>query len=196
MPARLMLVCGSTRDESTNLAALRALAAVERPGVVFDLYQELAALPGFVPWRPAPLPVIGLLARITRCDAVVFSTPEYAGGLPGTLKNLLDWTVAGGELYAKPVCWLDVANPGRGSGARAQLAQVLGYVGAQILPDACVAVPVRRSEGLVSVDPAAGPVLRAVVDVLLEAVDDRLERRPSALGPPVAQTVDGGVRRS
>jgi NAD(P)H-dependent FMN reductase len=85
-----------------------------------------------------------LLARIAASDAILFSTPEYAGGLPGTLKNLLDWTVGGGQLYGKPVAWLDVANPGRGGGARGQLRTVLGYVGSRVLEHACRHVALAR----------------------------------------------------
>ena len=80
-----------------------------------ELYQGLSSLPVFVPdLAPVPLEVVDLLARISDADAVLFATPEYAGGLPGALKNLLDWTVGGGQLYDKLVAWLDVANPGRG----------------------------------------------------------------------------------
>ena len=59
----------------------------------------------------------GLRRQLADADAVLFCTPEYAGTLPGSLKNLLDWTVGGGELYGKPVAWINVANPGRGDGA-------------------------------------------------------------------------------
>jgi NAD(P)H-dependent FMN reductase len=175
-----MLICGSTRAGSSNLAALQAVAQLRHPGVAPDLYAGLTTLPPFVPGRPPDLPVLGLLARIVRSDAVVFSTPECAGGLPGTLKNLLDWTVGGGELYGKPVAWLDVANPGRGEGARGQLASVLRYVGAHLVPDACLHLPMLPAAGSAVVDPSGLPALRAAVQALLRVVDARLEQRPSA----------------
>jgi chromate reductase len=138
---RILLVTGSTRPGSSNSRALRLLNESEWAGVETDLYDGLLEIPPFVPSDdPAPSTVRDLLARIATADAVLFSTPEYAGGLPGTLKNLLDWTVGGGQLYEKPVAWLDVANPGRGAGARAQLRTVLGYVGARVLEAACVHV--------------------------------------------------------
>lgn len=96
---RIMLISGSTRPGSTNTLALR----------------KLHESPGFVPGQRPPPAVQDMLSRIDAADAAVFSTPEYAGGLPGTLKNLLDWTVGGGQLYGKPVAWLDVANQGRPS---------------------------------------------------------------------------------
>jgi chromate reductase, NAD(P)H dehydrogenase (quinone) len=75
----------------------------------------------------------------------LFCTPEYAGTLPGSFKNLLDWTVGGGQLYGKPTAWINVAAPGRGDGAQDALASVLGYVGAVIVETACRRVPVDRA---------------------------------------------------
>ena len=88
-------------------------------------------------------PVVGALrAEIAAVHAVLFSTPEYAGALPGCFKNLLDWTVGSADLYEKPTAYLNVAAPGRGDGAVATLIAVLGYVGARVEPDACVRLPV------------------------------------------------------
>jgi len=67
----------------------------------------------FVP-DEAPDPVVlDLLERITGADVVVFSTPEYAGGLTRDVEESLDWTSAAAGCNGKPVAWLDVANPGR-----------------------------------------------------------------------------------
>ena len=50
-----------------------------------------------------------LRQEIAAADAVLFCTPEYAGTLPGSFKNLLDWTVGGGEIYGKPAVWINPA---------------------------------------------------------------------------------------
>jgi NAD(P)H-dependent FMN reductase len=153
-----MLVSGSTRGASTNTAALRTARALAPDGVRADLYEGLADLPAFNPdadadagadgrdaHAPAPHPAVTeLRARLTAADAVLFCTPEYAGALPGSFKNLLDWTVGGGELYGKPAAWISVAAAGRGTGAHAELATVLGYVSAEVLSSACVSLPVAR----------------------------------------------------
>ena len=117
---RLLLVTGSTRSASTNTAALRAAVELLTPDVDAVLHDGLAELPAFDPDRdrdPLPAPVARLRDEIGRAGGVVFCTPEYAGTLPGSLKNLLDWTVGGGELYGKPAAWINVAAPGRGTGA-------------------------------------------------------------------------------
>jgi chromate reductase, NAD(P)H dehydrogenase (quinone) len=149
MPAqtRILLISGSTRGGSSNTAALRTIGSVAPAGVTAELYGGLAELPAFNPdddGADLPGPVAGLRAQISAADAVVFCTPEYAGTLPGSFKNLLDWTVGGGELYGKPVAWINVANQGRGDGAQATLLTVLGYVGATIIESACRRLPVAR----------------------------------------------------
>jgi chromate reductase len=145
---RVLLVSGSTRSGSANTAALVTAAALAPPGVTTALYQGLAGLPAFNPDHDGDLPpdpVAELRREIEGADAVLFCTPEYAGTLPGSLKNLLDWTVGGGQLYGKPVAWLNVAAANRGLGAQQTLASVLGYVGAVIVEPACRHIPVDRS---------------------------------------------------
>jgi chromate reductase, NAD(P)H dehydrogenase (quinone) len=145
---RVLLISGSTRAGSANTAALATAAALAPPGVTTVLYQGLAGLPAFNPDHDGdllPAPVAELRREIGEADAVLFCTPEYAGTLPGSLKNLLDWTVGGGELYGKPVAWLNVAAANRGLGAQQALASVLGYVGAVTAEAACRHIPVDRS---------------------------------------------------
>jgi NAD(P)H-dependent FMN reductase len=144
---RLLLLSGSTRGASTNTAALRTAVAVAPAGVTTTLYDGLADLPAFNPDdEQGPVhPAVDRLRRaLVEADAVLFCTPEYAGSLPGSFKNLLDWTVGGGELYGKPVAWVNVAAEGRGRGAEDALGVVLGYVGAEVIESACVRLPVAR----------------------------------------------------
>jgi chromate reductase len=145
---KVLLISGSTRDGSANTAALVTAAALAPGGVTTALYRGLGILPAFNPDQDGdrlPEPVAELLREIKRADAVLFCTPEYAGTLPGSLKNLLDWTVGGGELYEKPAAWVNVAAANRGQGAQATLATVLGYVGAVVIESACRHIPVDRS---------------------------------------------------
>ncbi|ONH31377.1 NADPH-dependent FMN reductase [Pseudofrankia asymbiotica] len=168
---RVLLISGSTRDGSTNTAALRTALAAAPDGVTADLYDGLARLPAFVPGDGEPVhpAVAELRRRIDAADAVLFCTPEYAGSLPGSLKNLLDWTVGGGELYGKPVAWINVAAEGRGGGADATLATVLGYVGAVVATPGPVRIPVARdavgSDGLVG-DERVRAALGGVLDLV------------------------------
>ena len=65
------------------------------------------------PVHPA---VADLRRHIAEADAILICTPEYAGALPGSLKNLLEWTVGDGGTYRKPVAWINVSGPAAPSG--------------------------------------------------------------------------------
>lgn len=145
---KVLLISGSTRGGSSNTAALVTAGALAPPGVTAVLYQGLAALPAFNPdhdGETVPEPVAELRREIREADALLFCAPEYAGTLPGSFKNLLDWTVGGGEIYEKPVAWVNAAAGNRGHGAQETLKTVLGYVGASVIGPACRHLPVDRS---------------------------------------------------
>lgn len=123
------------------------MAALVPPEIRTRRYDGLAELPAFVPQTAGVHPaVVELREQLAAADAVLFCTPEYAGTLPGSLKNLLDWTVGTGDLYEKPVAWLSVAAAGRGDGATATLASVLGYVGAEVDETICPRLPLSSTD--------------------------------------------------
>jgi NAD(P)H-dependent FMN reductase len=178
-PVRVLLVTGSTRAGSGNTAALATMAASVPDGVTAVVYDGLARLPAFNPdddGDRVPREVAGLREEITAADAVLFCTPEYAGTLPGSFKNLLDWTVGGGQLYGKPAAWINVAAQGRGQGAQDALASVLGYVGAVIVEPACRRIAVDRAvvgpDGMIS-DPRFRAEASEVWDALLDFLAGR-----------------------
>ena len=171
---RTLLITGSTRRGSTNSATLRTAAELVPEGVDAVVHEELDALPHFNPdhdHEPLPPTVVALRRAIAEADLVILCTPEYAGTLPGSFKNLLDWTVGGGEIYRKPVTWINVAGAGRGAGADATLRTVLGYVGAAVLPSSGRRLPVGHGtvgpDGTIDDQPLRrelGHVLAALVD--------------------------------
>lgn len=169
----LLLISGSLRGGSTNTAVLRTVATI----VTARLHKGLDTLPHFNPdddtegaeLHPA---VSDLRGSIHSAEAILISTPEYAGGLPGSFKNLLDWTVGGGEIYTKPVAWFNVSSvaaPTGGADAHGSLRKVLTYAGATIIEAACLRMPVGRDavgpDGLI-----ADPELRARMGAALDAL--------------------------
>jgi chromate reductase len=115
-----------------------------------------------------------LRREIAAADAVLFSTPEYAGALPGSFKNLLDWTVSGGEIYRKPVAWLNASSSPTGAAdAHASLAIVMRYLNVEVMDAACVRVPVARghvgADGLV-----ADAAIRAQIADVLQTIASTL----------------------
>ena len=168
---RLLLVSGSLRAASTNSAVVRTAAAVAPPAVHAVVFDGLARLPHFNPdddLTPLHPSVEHLRDAIHEADAVLFCTPEYAGALPGSFKNLLDWTIGDGQpgsIYDKPVAWIN-ASPRRAQGAHDELRTVLGYAHAAIVDRACVDVPIRPdvigSDGLIADTAGRDGIARAV----------------------------------
>lgn len=173
---RVLLISGSLRAGSTNEAVIRA-AEAETAHADTLVYGGMGALPHFNPDHdrdPLPAPVAALREAIDRADALLICTPEYAGTLPGSFKNLLDWTVGGTEISDKPTAWINAAAVGRGGGAEATLRTVLGYTGAAIVEDACLKVPIDRSfvdeHGRLTDEPSRERIAEAL-KVLTAAVD-------------------------
>lgn len=122
-------VSGSLRRQSFNTALLRNVAGLLPVAAEMVIYPELAALPQFNPdldTLAAPSAVAQWRAALRAADAVIFSTPEYAHGVPGALKNALDWVVGSGELVDKPMLLFSASSsPAGGDKASAQLAGTL-----------------------------------------------------------------------
>ena len=136
MTGTVLTLCGSLRADSSNRRLLRAAAALLPDDVSVDHFEGLAALPAFDPGLDdAPGPTVeDFRRRIKDASAVLISTPEYAHGVPGALKNALDWLVGSGELIDKPVAVI-LASTSDGVFARQALVEVLRTMSAKV-PDA------------------------------------------------------------
>ncbi len=124
---KVLAISGSLRATSSNAALIRAAARIAPDGTELELYDGLGTLPHFSPdldVDPLPAAVRELRARIASADALMISSPEYAHGVPGSLKNALDWLVSSLEVIGKPVLLVS-ASPGGARHAHAQLAEVL-----------------------------------------------------------------------
>jgi len=184
---RLLLISGHTDEGSLHTAALNTVARYAPSGITATRYARLRALPAYLPGaQPPPGEVAELRWQVGAADAVLFCTPEYAGSLPGSLKNLLDWLVDTRDLDGKPVAWLSVAPAGQDEGARAMLETVLGLANARILRAACIRIPLSPGtvdgDGIVT-DPrlhtALDDTLRALAQILATPQPTRPAQAPS-----------------
>jgi NAD(P)H-dependent FMN reductase len=117
------------------------MAALAPPEVQVVLYSGLSELPHFNPdidTETPPPAIQNFRAELQSSDAVLISTPEYAHGVPGALKNGLDWLVRSGELYEKPVALVNISP--RSTHAQASLAETLATLTARLVPEAYVTI--------------------------------------------------------
>jgi NAD(P)H-dependent FMN reductase len=173
---KILGVSGSLRANSSNAAILRAVVAVAPAGAAVELYEGVGDLPHFNPdldreGATPPPPIADLRERLAAADAVVICSPEYAHGVPGALKNALDWLVSVVELIGKPVAVISVA-PSGGEHAQAQLVQTLGVMSWRVVGAACARIALGRAQldlrGDVA-DPAVLARLRESVAALVAA---------------------------
>jgi chromate reductase len=100
---KLLGISGSLRKDSANTHLIHALSRLLPEHVSISLFEDLDELPHFNPGKEGNVHVEAFRKAIADSDGVIFCTPEYAFGMPGVLKNALDWTVSSGELNNKPV---------------------------------------------------------------------------------------------
>ena len=165
----LLALSGSLRAASLNTELLKAALPLAPAGVTVTLYTGLENVPPFNPDHdvdPAPPAVARLRRLITASDGLLFCTPEYAHGVPGTLKNALDWLVASGELSQKPFALWN-ASP-RSHHAQASLQETLTTMDALIVPAACADFPLQGHK-LDAHNIAANPVLADAIRSALSA---------------------------
>lgn len=123
---RVLAIPGSTSAKSSNAALLHAARRVAPAGTEM-IFFDTAGLPHFNPEHdvdPLPAEVAAFRGLIGEVDAVAICSPEYAHGMPGALKNALDWLVSAVEPIGKPVL-LICASPTGAPFAHAQLLEVL-----------------------------------------------------------------------
>ena len=170
---RVLTLSGSLRRGSANTAVLEAARRLAPPGVEVMPYGGMGGLPHFNPDVEAaglPPPVAGLRADVGQADALLISSPEYAHGIPGSLKNLLDWLVGSTAFAGKPVALLN-ASP-RAEHAQRQLAEVLGTMAARLVPAVAVPLPGPAPDAAgIAGDAQAAAAIRGALAALLRAAE-------------------------
>ena len=168
----LLTVSGSLRTGSSNTTLLAAAALLAPANVTVSAYSGLAELPAFNPdieQRPdaEPNAVAHWRSALASADAVLISSPEYAHGIPGVLKNALDWVVGSGELVGKRVGLLSASAASQF--VHPQLVEVLTVMSATLVPDATLVLDIPR-RGADAAQLAADPVIARTLTLAIGAL--------------------------
>jgi NAD(P)H-dependent FMN reductase len=141
------------------------------------MFHGLAELPPFNPdldSEGTPEAVTNFRARLRACDAVLISSPEYAHGVPGVLKNALDWIVGSGELVDKPIALINAST--RATRAWASLAETLSVMSARVILDASITIPVQGralDASGIAADTSLATLLRSAIETLADAAREK-----------------------
>jgi chromate reductase, NAD(P)H dehydrogenase (quinone) len=179
---KVLGIAGSLRRDSWNRKVLEAAAELLPRAGELEVWDGLKAVPPYDEdddVQPAPAAVAELRRAIAEADAILFSTPEYNGSIPGQLKNSIDWAsrpFTTSVLRNKPVAVVG-ATPGTFGAvwAQADLRKVLARTGARV---AEVEVPISRvherfdADG--TLDDQVRSQLRDAVEALVEVAQPRV----------------------
>jgi chromate reductase len=167
---KILAISGSLRSQSSNTNVLRAATMLAPEGVSISLYDGLGNLPHFNPDLEGTegLAVLDFRRRLQESHAVLISSPEYAHGVPGVLKNALDWIVGSGELVGKPVALVN-ASP-RSAHAYESLIETITVMSARLVKDACVTLPIWDKTGDASAIASHSSISALLRDALAELI--------------------------
>jgi NAD(P)H-dependent FMN reductase len=171
---RILAISGSLRKVSSNTALLQAAIALSPPKVEMRLYDGLGDLPHFNPdLEPTePFPIQDLRSQVKWSDGLLISSPEYAHGIPGVLKNALDWLVNGEEFVGKPIALFNASQ--RATHTQASLTEIVTTMAGRIVPEASITVSLLGKNldatGILA-NPEIAKELKAAVDVFAIAIE-------------------------
>ncbi|MEO7765965.1 MAG: NAD(P)H-dependent oxidoreductase [Ferruginibacter sp.] len=130
-PITILAISGSLRNTSANTAIVKTIKNMVPWNVEYKIYDGLANIPPFNDPDDVPVLVDEWRNTVAAADVVLFCSPEYAFGVPGTLKNALDWTVGSVVFSGKRVALITAASGG--DKAHASLLNTLTALGTNII---------------------------------------------------------------
>lgn len=175
---RILAISGSLRADSSNKYLLRFIARQAPENIEIVFYEGLGDLPHFSPDLDdanSSAAVSSLRQQLRSADGVLICTPEYAFGVPGSLKNALDWTVSSGELWHKPTAVISASPLATGGEkAHASLLLTLTALAANVPEGGKLTIPAIKKKLTTTgnvVDPETALALKAVLDALVQVIE-------------------------
>ncbi|MEO5564989.1 MAG: NADPH-dependent FMN reductase [Chitinophagaceae bacterium] len=167
---KILAISGSLRAGSSNNTIIKLVAAMAPRHIDFVIYDGLINIPPFDDVDNEPVDKFRQL--IKEADAVFICTPEYAFGVPGALKNALDWTVSSGDFDKKPVALVTASSVG--DKGHASLLHTLTALSANVVPGGTLLISFVRAKlndkGQIT-DKATEEAIRSVLASLINEIE-------------------------
>lgn len=140
---KILAIPGSLRANASSNLILKTIISFVPKDSSIEVYDSVGTLPHFNDPDQVPPEVTAFKEKIRKADAVLICTPEYAFGIPGSLKNALDWTVGSGEFVEKPVALVTASS--QGEKGHAAMLLVLTAISARIIDESTLVIPSVRA---------------------------------------------------
>lgn len=144
---KILAISGSTRASSTNLYLIQAIAQLASDTFTITTFEGLTAIPHFNPDldnENSPQEITDFRNTLRAYDGILICTPEYAMGVPGTLKNAIDWTVSSMEFSHKPVALITASSMGQ-KGHRSLL-ETLNIIESKMTDETQLVIPFAKTK--------------------------------------------------
>jgi chromate reductase, NAD(P)H dehydrogenase (quinone) len=164
---KIIAISGSLRATSLNTAVLDAACRLAPVGVRIEIFDGIGRLPFFnsdLEGEHLPEEVANFRGVVDSADGLLISSPEYARGVAGVMKNALDWLVGSQEFLGKPVALINTSP--RASHALASPTLTLETMSARLVQEASITLPllgtVNAADSIAANDEFAGPLRQAI----------------------------------
>jgi chromate reductase, NAD(P)H dehydrogenase (quinone) len=168
---KIIAIPGSLRANSSSHQILNHFTGLMPSTIELTIFDGVGNLPHFNDPVEIPQAVTDFRDKIKQADAVIICTPEYAFGVPGSLKNALDWTVGTGEFVDKPVALITASS--QGEKGHAALLLILGAISAKVVPETALLISFVRAklnnDGTIK-DPQTANDLKRVATSLINSI--------------------------
>jgi len=170
----ILAICGSTRQHSANLNLIDAIAKLFSGELAIRTFDGLSQIPHFNPDLDndnASGEVTTFRRQLKEADGVLICTPEYAMGVPGTLKNAIDWTVSSMEFSHKPVALITASTLGHKG--HQSLMETLKIIEADIADSSQLVIPHIKTKLKADevIDPETEKQVKEVIYSFIKAIE-------------------------
>ncbi len=173
---KILAIPGSTRQFSTNQSLLHAIEDLFHEQLVMKIFRGLSDIPHFNPdldTETPPAAVADFREQLKEADGILICTPEYAMGVPGSLKNAIDWTVSSMEFSHKPVALITASSSGHK--AHYSLLETLKVIESAFPEESQLLISFVKTKVKDDkiVDPGTLEQVKKVVSSLIKTIDQR-----------------------
>lgn len=172
----ILALSGSLRPTSTNTKLIKEIQRWAPADIEFIIYQHLATLPAFDDSAEEGDAVANWRRQLAEADGVFLCSPEYAFGIPGALKNAIDWTVRTGELVNKPLALVTAAS--NGEKAHAAWLQIFSALSSNIPEGGALLIPFIKTK-LNEKGEITDAATKAAVESVLQALINAIKQPPA-----------------
>jgi chromate reductase len=172
---KLLAISGSLRAASLNTSVLDSARRLAPAGVEIEPFEGIDQLPFFnsdLESGHLPEQVVRFRAAIGAADGLLISSPEYARGVSGVMKNALDWLVGSEDFPGKPVALINTSP--RATHALAALTLTLETMSAQLIKDASITLPLLgtvHDADSIAADPELAGALRNALECFIRGIN-------------------------